>query len=186
VLADPRTTIQTIRVAAFFSAQTRAFAIAILAGLLFAGCSTSITHFEPNANLGRFSHIYVQQSLNDNHGLDVLIVNAIKARGIQAESGPLTLMPRDVKAYVAYQDQWDWDFKDYLISLNISVRDATSDNLLAAASYFRPTAFMKTPEFMVRTVLDQIFNPSAKSSPPSPSATPAGAQSTGDSHRRGQ
>jgi hypothetical protein len=162
----------------------RTFAALMLGGLLFAGCSTFTSHFEPNANLARFKHIYVQQSLNDNHGLDILIVKELQARGIQAESGPLTLMPREVKAYMIYQDQWDWDFKNYLISLNISVREAATDNLLATAGYFRPTAFMKTPDFMVRTVLDGLLNPSAKSTSPLPAAKPAEGQETGGGRHR--
>jgi hypothetical protein len=143
----------------------------ILAGLILSGCSTLSTRFAPNSNLARFKHIYVQQSLNDNHGLDALIVKELQARGIQAESGPLTLMPRDVKIYLIYEDHWDWDIKDYLISLGMSVRDATTDRLLANARYFRPTAFMKTPDFMVRTVLDGLLDPAARSTEPAPPAS---------------
>jgi hypothetical protein len=146
------------------------FGFLLLIGLSLAGCSTLDTHVEPNANLGRFKHIYVQQSLNDNHGLDALIVKDLHARGFQAESGPLTLMPRDVKVYLIYEDHWDWDFTDYLISLGLSLRDATTDRLLASARYFRPTAFMKTPDFMVHTVVDGLLHPSPKSNPPAASA----------------
>jgi hypothetical protein len=138
----------------------------LLSGLLLVGCSTLNTHFAPNANVGQLKHIYVQQSLNDNHGLDILIVKQLQARGIQAESGPLTLMPRDVKAYLVYEDRWDWDFKDYLIGLGVTVRDATSDHLLATSRYFRPTAFLKSPAFMVQSVLEGLFNPTAKSNQP--------------------
>ena len=146
------------------------FGLLLLIGLSLAGCSTLDTHVEPNANLGRFKHIYVQQSLNDNHGLDALIVKDLRARGFQAESGPLTLMPRDVKVYLLYEDHWDWDFTEYLISLGLSLRDATTDRLLASVRYFRPTAFMKTPDFMVHTVVDGLLNPSPKSNPPAASA----------------
>ena len=150
----------------------------LLAGLLLAGCSTVETHFEPDASLGRFKRIYVQQNLNDNHGLDVLIVRELQDRGLQAESGPLTLMPRDVKVYLTYDDHWDWDFKNYLISLGMTVRDATTDRPLASATYFRPTAFLKTPRFMVRTVLDKLLNPPTRSHPPSKPA-PADSPKTG-------
>jgi hypothetical protein len=140
----------------------------LLFGLLFAGCSTLSTHFTPDANVGQLKQIYVQQSLNDNHGLNILIVKQLQARGIQAESGPLTLMPRDVKTYLVYEDHWEWDFRDSLISLGVTVRDATSDRLLATASYTHPTAFMKSPAFMVRAVLEGLFSPTAKSNPPPP------------------
>ena len=93
------------------------------AGLL-AGCSTLDTHLEPKADLSQLKHVWVQQSLNDNHGLDAMIVRELQSRGIQAESGPLTLMPLTARRYIIYQDQWDWDFKDYLISLGLTVRDA--------------------------------------------------------------
>ena len=142
----------------------------LLAGLMLAGCSTLNTQVTANARLAELKHIYVQQSLNDNHGLDVLIVKQLQARGIQAESGPLTLMPREVKAYLVYEDHWDWDFKNYLIGLAVTVRDSTSDRLLASASYVRPTAFLKSPAFMVQTVLGELLNPNAKSSPPQAAA----------------
>jgi hypothetical protein len=150
------------------------FGLLLLTGLIFSGCSTLATHFEPSANLSRFKHIYVQQSLNDNHGLDALIVRELQARGLQAESGPLTLIPRDVKVYITYEDQWDWDLKDYLISLGMTAHDATTDRLMASARYFRPTAFMKTPGFMVRTVLNGLLDPSAKSDPPAPARVTPG------------
>lgn len=151
-----------------------------LAGLSLAGCSSLNTQVAPNANLGQLKQIFVQQNLNDNHGLDALIVNQLHARGIQAESGPLTLMPRDVKTYLVYEDQWEWDFKDSLISLGVMVRDATSDRLLASARFTRPTAFMKTPAFMVQTVLDGLFSPTAKSSRTPPTERPPeGAEKRG-------
>jgi hypothetical protein len=154
----------------------KSFVLVLAVGLLAAGCSTLNTHFAPNANLSRCPHIYVQQSLNDNHGLDALIVKELQARGIQAESGPLTLMPRDAKVYLTYQDQWDWDFKNYLIALSLNARDATTDGLLATVSYFRPTAFIKTPAFMVQTALDGLLDPAAKSTVILPVAKARGGQ----------
>jgi hypothetical protein len=133
--------------------------------LLFASCSTLSTHVEPKTNLGQLKHIYVVESLNDNHNLHRLIVQELQARGIQAESGPLTLVPPGAKTYLVYDDHWDWDFKDYLIGLSITLRETSSDRPLANAFYFRPTAFLKTPRFMVQTVLDGLFQPSAKPNP---------------------
>ena len=133
--------------------------------LLLAGCSTLSTHVEPKTDLGRLKHIYVVENLNDNHNLHRLIVQELQARGIQAESGPLTLIPAGAKTYLVYDDHWDWDFKDYLIGLSITLRETSSDRPLANAFYFRPTAFLKTPRFMVQTVLDGLFKPNAKPSP---------------------
>lgn len=153
----------------------------LLPALLLAGCSTLNTHFEPKAGVGELRHVFVVESLNDNHALNDLIVRNLQARGLQAESGPLTLMPASAKAYLVYEDHWEWDFANSLISLTVTLRDAGSDRLLANASYFRPTAFLKTPEYMVQTVLDGLFKPGAKSTP-----LPAASPPTGESDKRGK
>ena len=132
--------------------------------LLLAGCSSLSTHVEPKTNLGQLKHIFVVENLNDNHNLHRLIVQELQARGIQAESGPLTLIPPGTKTYLVYDDHWDWDFKDYLIGLSITLRETSSDRPLANAFYFRPTAFLKSPRFMVQTVLEGLFQPNAKTS----------------------
>jgi hypothetical protein len=150
-------------------------AVLLPAAWLLAGCSTLNTHFEPKANVGQLQYIYVAENLNDNHDLHGLIVRELQARGFQAESGPLTLMPASAKAYLNYEDRWDWDFTNYLIALSFTVREANSDRLLATASYFRPTAFMKTPDFMVQTVLDALFKPEVRSNRPPPGSPSAEA-----------
>jgi len=97
---------------------------------MLVGCSTMATHFEPGANLARLKHIYVQQNLNDNHGLDAMIVRDLQAGASRPRAGP-DAHAQDVKIYLTYEDQWDWDLKDYLISLGITAHDATTDRLLA-------------------------------------------------------
>jgi hypothetical protein len=143
--------------------------------LLLAGCSTLNTHVEPKTKLDQLKHIYVVENLNDNHNLHVLIKQELQARGIQAESGPLTLIPIGVKTYLAYEDHWDSDF-NYLIGLSITLRETSTDHALATASYIRPTSFLKTTRFMVRTVLDGLFKATPSSSPqpalPNPEAEP--------------
>ena len=140
---------------------------------LLAGCSTLDSHVEPKADLGAIRHIFVVENLNDNHDLHGLIVQELRARGLQAESGPITLMPTDAKVYLNYDDRWDWDFRSYLIALNLTLREANSDRLLATASYFRPTAFLKTPDFMVRTALAALLKTGGKTGQPPPAPAPA-------------
>lgn len=146
-------------------------AVSLLAAAgVLAGCSTLNTHVEPTIDLSQLKHVFVQSSLNDNHGLDAMIVRELKARGIQAESGPLTLMPDSATAYVTYQDQWDWDFKDYLISLGLALRDARTDQIMATAVYFRPTAFLKASSVMVHLTVDALLNQKAGKPPARPGA----------------
>jgi hypothetical protein len=147
---------------------------------LFAGCSTLETHLEPKTDLTQLKHVFVQQSLNDNHGLDAMIVRELQTRGIQAESGPLTLMPPAATAYLTYQDQWDWDFKDYLISLGLTVRDAHTDRIMATATYFRPTAFLKSSADMVHLTLEALFSQKAGA----PQKNPSERQPSADGSER--
>jgi len=152
----------------------------LLPALWLAGCATLTTHVEPKTDISQLKYVFVVESLNDNHNLHDTIVRNLQARGLQAESGPLTLMPVSAKAYLVYEDNWEWDFKNSLISLTITLRDARTDHLLANASYFRPTAFLKAPEFMVQTVLDGLFKPGTKSTPSRGiSPTPAEAERRG-------
>ncbi len=139
----------------------------LVAASLLAGCSTLETHVEPKTDLSRLKHVFVQQNLNDNHGLDAVIVRELQARGIQAESGPLTLMPSTATAYIIYEDHWEWDFKDSLISLGLTVRDAGSDRIMATTSCVRPTAFMRASADMVHLTVEALFTP-----PTTPKAKP--------------
>ena len=145
-------------------------ALLLSAAAWLAGCSTLTTHVEPNADVGKLRHVFVVQNLNDNHSLDELIVGELRARGLQAESGPLTLMPADAKAYLNYDDRRDPDFTNHLIGLGLMLRQANSDRLLATANYFRPTAFMRSPDSMIRTAVAALFKSAGRpgASPPAP------------------
>jgi hypothetical protein len=145
---------------------------------LLAGCSTLDSHVEPKTDLGAIRHIFVVENLNDNHDLHGTFVQELRARGLQAESGPLTLRPADAKIYLNYDDRWNWDFGSYLIALNVTLRAADSDRLLATASYFRPTAFMKTPDFMVQTVLAALLKTGGKTGRPPPAPPPEKREAT--------
>ena len=146
----------------------------LLAAGLLAGCSTLTNHVEPKAALGGLRHIFVVENLNDNHSLDQLIVRALRDRGLQAESGPLTLMPPDAKAYLNYDDRWDPDFTSHLVGISLTLREANSDRLLATANYFRPTLFKRAPDSTVRTAVTALFKTSGRPDAAPPPAAPRG------------
>ncbi len=139
---------------------------------LLAGCSTLNTHVEPKTNLAGLKEIYVQTNLNENHGMDAMIVRDLRARGIKTESGPMTLMPPSATAYLTYQDQWEWDFKDSLIALNLTLRDANTDEIIASVNYFRPTAFMKSPRDTVKIAVTALLAQKSASSHPGATTAP--------------
>ena len=142
----------------------------LAAASLLAGCSTLTTHVEPKAGVGGLRYIFVVANLNDNHSLDKLIVRELRSHGLQAESGPITLMPVDAKAYLNYDDRWDPDFTNHLVSIGLTLRAANSDRLLATASYFRPTIFQRAPGSTVRTAVAALLAARPPPPPPAPAA----------------
>ena len=137
------------------------FALLVAASFL-AGCSSVTTR--KVIDLTAFKHIYVVHRLTDDHHVDELFVRELQSRGHDASSGPLTMMPDNADAILTYADRWEWDFKSYLIELDIELRTAHTDKKLADGRYYQPTIKTKTPTEVIHDVLAPLFTePSPKS-----------------------
>lgn len=143
---------------AVLSCVIRVFALLVI-GLGLLGCSSVRTHKAPQADLSRYQRFFVVHRLGDDHQIDVAIVTELRALGFEASAGPRTMMPQSTQAIVTYQDDWAWDFKSYMIQLNILVNDARNEQSLATGVYQQPSMITKTPPDVVRTVLGSIFKP---------------------------
>jgi hypothetical protein len=104
-------------------------------GLLLGGCASYDVQVERGKSLAGVQRFFVVSNLNDNHALDHRIAEAIKARGFEAEIGPLTMMPDNTQAIVTFQDRWAWDFGDHLVYLSLNAQDATSHDTIAVVSF---------------------------------------------------
>ncbi len=124
-------------------------------GLLAAGCASLDTHKQ--AEYSQYHRFYVEHRLTDNHHLDELIVAELKARGFEASSGPLTMMPEGIEVIVSYDDRWAWDFRSYLIELTIELRANITDKPLAAGHYHQAPAVTKSPETVIREIIDDLY-----------------------------
>lgn len=122
-----------------------------------AGCSSMTSHKNPAVDFSKFGRFYVEHRLTDDHGIDQMIVNDLRGRGLEATFGPLTMMPEKVDVIISYQDQWTWDFKSYLIELNLSARNARSNRLISTATFRHPGPTGTAPETMIRKILDSFF-----------------------------
>lgn len=125
--------------------------------LLLCGCSTIDTHQDPSADLSRIKKVFVERRLADDHHIDQIITDELATMGIQATSGPLTMKPDKVDAIITYTDRWEWDFKAYLIELNIRIRDAYTEKPMADASYYRPAIIDRKPEVVIHQILPPLF-----------------------------
>ncbi len=80
------------------SLLTRVLLAAALA-LLLGGCASFDASVEGGQSLQGVQRFFVVSNLNDNRALDHQIAKALKARGLAAEVGPLTMMPALTACY---------------------------------------------------------------------------------------
>ena len=109
---------------------------------------------ESGHSLAGLQRYFVVTNTNDNHGLDQQIASAFKARGVEVDAGPLTMMPDKNQVVVSYRDNWSWDFGDHLVFLAISVRETRSEQTFATVT-FNATVPLKKP---VPQIIDELVN----------------------------
>ncbi len=132
--------------------------IAILGlALVLGGCASYQVRVEGGKSLAGMQRFFVVTNLNDNHALDRRIVEAIKAHGFEAESGPLTLMPDNAQLIVSYQDRWSWDFGDHLVLLSLTVRDPNRNEMVATVSYNASIPEREPVSTLVTRLVDRLF-----------------------------
>jgi hypothetical protein len=125
--------------------------------LLLAACSSLSVQKQAGTNLTHLKKIYVEHRLADGRGVDQMITRELSRLGYDASSGPLTMTPPETEAVLTYVDTWNWDFTLYMIDLDVQVRDARSGQVLATAHYDHPAMSGKSPDGMVKAVIDPLF-----------------------------
>lgn len=134
--------------------------LCVSATLLLAGCSSiDVRRMPPRTDLATFKRVFVETSNNDSNKLDQMIVAELQRLGYEVTSGARTMAPPDAQLRVLYNGQWNWDFRTYLIQVDLTVRGAYDDRLYATASYFRPGVTKADPDAMVKLVVSKLFPP---------------------------
>lgn len=108
-------------------------------------------------DLDRFEQFYVERRLNENNRVDEFIAAEIRSRGKNAAAGPRTMMPEDTQVNVTYDARWNWDFKTYLIELNLEFYTVHPSKKLADAQYYQPSLTPKSPPEAVRELVGRLF-----------------------------
>lgn len=135
----------------------RVFLLLGLMGIL-AGCTSVSTQLDRDFNPAKFGKFYVVANSNDNRAMDRHIAEALRARGFQAESGYLTMMPDNFQVIVTYQDNWAWDFGDHLASLRITMREPNKPQGFATASLASSLPLREAPSVSINRLLDRLFS----------------------------
>ncbi len=131
----------------------------LLLVLLLGGCSSIDTQVDQNKQLHQVQRFFVLANPSDSRAIDRHIVNALRAHGLTAESGPRTMMPDDTQAMIHYVDNWTWDFGDRLVYLQIRVRDLRSGEPLGTMEYAAKIPGRQPVARVVSDLVDRLFGP---------------------------
>ena len=132
----------------------------VILGLALAlgGCASYDTQMERGRNLSKVQRFFVVRNLNDNHGVDRQIAEVLKARGREAESGPLTMMPDKTQTVITFQDHWTWDFGEHLVFFQLSARDAHADQSFATVSFSARIPLREDASVTIARLVDQLLD----------------------------
>ena len=146
---------------------TRALVLLAL-GFLLGGCASFEAEVERGRSLKGVQRFFVVRNLNDNHALDQNIVAALKARGFEADFGPLTMMADNAQAVVSFQDSWSWDFGEHLVFMKLVVREPYSNKMFATVTFSASVPLRKPYPDIVDALVDRLFtvDPNEKKSGP--------------------
>jgi hypothetical protein len=135
----------------------RLFAV-LCACALFAGCaSTQSNVVEPGRSLKDVERFFVLRNLKDNHRVHDSIVRALKARGLHAESGPITLLPKDAQVVITYEDRWSWDFGNHMVSLKLGARDPSAVFPYVTASFLDHVALKTDVDAVTSQLVGELL-----------------------------
>jgi hypothetical protein len=132
--------------------------LALAVALALSGCSHLVTRSLPNSDISHFKHIFVEHRLADSYGIADEMARQLAEMGYDASAGALTMMPSNAELIVSYEDMWTWDFNTYMIEIDMHVRSARTDKILAVGHYYRPSmVFGHPPASMIHELLVKLF-----------------------------
>ena len=130
----------------------------IIISLIFlTACSSTKIRRDPASDLTQYTKYYVEKRLNDNHSTDALIAADLRSRGFEATHGHLTMMPEDIEVLITYDARWTWDFRSYLINLEITARNPHTRRLIATGTSRHAGLTNKDPAKMIEAIFTKFL-----------------------------
>jgi hypothetical protein len=130
----------------------------LFACAVFTGCaSTDAKVVDKGRSLKGVQRFFVLRNLKDNHAIDKSIVRALQARGFEATSGPLTLLPDNAQTVILYEDRWAWDFGNHMVYLKLGARDPSAVFPYVTASYLKQVALGTDVDEVVSGVVNDLL-----------------------------
>ena len=117
------------------------------------------------ADIGENQDFFVVKRMSDARGIDMIVREKLREFGRSAESGDSSAIDSEVDIAVLYEDQWEWDMSDFLLSLKITFRDIKTDETLAEGRSVRYSLARKPATEMTHEVIAAIFAKAAEQQP---------------------
>ena len=133
--------------------------LGVVLALTLTACSSLQRTVNPGRDPAALGEVFIATNLNDNHGLGRRLAAAFRARGLRAESGPLTLLPKTAEAVVQYQDRWAWDFGDHMVYLRLTLHDPGELQPFATATHQRNIAQSTNLDEAIPAVVAELLAP---------------------------
>jgi hypothetical protein len=102
---------------------------------------------------------FVERNAADERDLAAQIAEKMRARGLNATSGPAGQRQADCTYVVKYVDRWMWDMRTYLSDLRIELREASSFSIVGygQSSQSSLKAMGQTHSEVIDAALNQLF-----------------------------
>lgn len=131
----------------------------LAAALIFVACVSTALQTDPVPPQYREPSLqyFVENHGEDRRGLDQMIAEELRSRGLKAARGPANVRPSLFDVLVVYEDRWQWDMSNYLIFLRIDLRDPETNVLLATGSSFQTSLARKSESAVISQILEGMF-----------------------------
>lgn len=129
-----------------------------LTAFLLTACGTIKTPRPVASKLAPQSRIHVVKHANSSRDIDVYLKQAFLRRGYTVTAGLREEMPSTADYYVEYVDRWTWDIAMYLVSLEVSLHEQATRQVVGNGIY--RNSFLHTfpnPERMADRVVGRIL-----------------------------
>lgn len=132
----------------------------IVVVLLLSGCAIVELRSSklPDADISGLKSFYVVANDEDPGKIYESVTDAFNEMGFTATSGPKSEMPENIDASVSYDDRWFWDMSNYMIELNLIIREPQTGYPMAEGESIRTSLARKNPKDMAKEIIDSIFN----------------------------
>ena len=136
-----------------------AFVVAALLVTFAGGCVHDVTLTRaPDSNLNTIKKVHVVLNPDDmGWATPPYIKSAMESRGYTATVGFATEAPKDADALLVPNEKWMWDITMYLLSADLTMKDAKTGKILAAAHVQSSSFGRKSPEIVANEMVGEIF-----------------------------